>query len=104
MTYTFLYFDKVATSEAKFWYKQKREGLEIEFAFVVRQAFESIASIAMLIPSSVKSLRIAQTNVFPYNIHFYLIEANELIVITAMVHTKRSSNVPSLKQSLTIYD
>lgn len=37
-----------------------------------------------------KSIRIAHPKVFPYNIHFYLDEEANSIVITAIVHNKRN--------------
>ena len=36
-----------------------------------------------------KSIRIAYPKVFPYNIHFYIDEIDNIIVITAIVHNKR---------------
>ena len=44
MAYTLKYFDVVETyiHEAKIWYKEKKEGLEIEFAAAVAKALEHI--------------------------------------------------------------
>lgn len=73
MAYSLHYFDEVATdiNEAKLWYKDKREGLEIEFALAVREAIESIAKMPTAYTTRYKTIRIAHTKVFPYNIHFY---------------------------------
>ena len=40
-----------------------------------------------------KTIRIAHPKVFPYNIHFYINELEELVVITAIVHNKRLPTV-----------
>ena len=44
MAYQLLYFDEVLTDiqEAKAWYKEKRDGLEDEFALAVETALERI--------------------------------------------------------------
>lgn len=95
MAYTFQYFDQVITDiqEAKLWYKEKRDGLDVEFAFAIQEAIELIAKMPTAYTIRYKTIRVAHTKVFPYNIHFYCDELTELIVITAIVHNKRNSNV-----------
>ena len=89
------FFDEVIfdIQEAKFWYKEKREGLEIEFSWAVEDTIEQIAKMPFSYSVRYKNVRIAHPKVFPYNIHFYIDESTELVVITAIVHNKRELNV-----------
>ena len=45
--YSSQYFDEVFTDiqDAKIWYKEQNEGLEIEFAFAIEKAIEKILKI-----------------------------------------------------------
>lgn len=87
------YFDQVFidVQEAKVWYKEQKEGLEIEFAFAIEKAIEQILKMPSSYSLRYKKVRIAHPKVFPYNIHFYIDEANNTIVFTAIVHNKRDS-------------
>lgn len=93
MAFQLEYLDEVLTDiqEAKAWYKKQREGLEEEFAAAILQAIERI----LLIPSAYriryKNIRIAHPQRFPYNIHFYFTKSKATVVITAIVHNKRST-------------
>ena len=44
MTYSVQFFDEVINDiqEAKIWYKEKREGLEIEFSWAIEDAIEQV--------------------------------------------------------------
>jgi hypothetical protein len=91
MTYSVQFFDEVINDiqEAKIWYKEKREGLEIEFSWAIEDAIEQIIKMPASYAIRYKSIRIAHPKVFPYNTHFYLDKSNKVIVITAIVHNKR---------------
>lgn len=93
MAYDFLFFDEVITDiqEIKLWYKGKREGLEIEFVIEINKAIQLILSTPMAYAVRYRNIRIAHPKVFPYNIHFYIDEIKELIVITAIIHNRRHS-------------
>ena len=95
MAYQLLYFDEVVIDiqQAKLWYKEKRNGLEIEFALAIEIAIEKILQMPTAYSVRYKNVRIAHPKVFPYNIHFYIIEPAELIVIMAIVHNKRHPDV-----------
>ncbi len=95
MAYSFLYFDEVIADiqEAKQWYKEKREGLEIEFAIEIEKAIGQILKMPTAYSIRYKTVRIAHPKVFPYNIHFYIDEPNQFIVITAIVHNKRHLDI-----------
>ena len=95
MAYQLLYFDEVVIDiqQAKLWYKEKRNGLEIEFALAIEIAIEKILQMPTAYSVRYKNVRIAHPKVFPYNIHFYINEPAELIVIMAIVHNKRHPDV-----------
>ncbi len=85
------FFDQVFTDvqEAKIWYKEQKEGLEVEFAFAIEAAIQKILKMPTSYSPRYKKVRIAHPKTFPYNIHFYIDEVNETVVITAIVHNKR---------------
>ena len=95
MAYEIRFFDEVLTDvvEAKRWYKDQRDGLEMNFAMAVEQALEQIKKMPTAYSIRYKTVRITHTKVFPYNIHFYIDEKNEQIVVTAIVHNKRHPSI-----------
>jgi plasmid stabilization system protein ParE len=95
MAYILQYFDEVETDvqDAKTWYKEQKEGLEVEFATATEKAIENIVTTPQIFPVRYKNVRIAHPKRFPYNIHFYIDEPNATVVITAIVHSKRHPKV-----------
>jgi hypothetical protein len=90
--YNLQYFDQVFTDvqEAKIWYKEQKEGLEVEFAIAIETAIQKILKMPSAYSPRYKNIRIAHPKTFPYNIHFYIDELNQTIVFTAIVHNKRN--------------
>jgi plasmid stabilization system protein ParE len=95
MPYILQYFDEVEADvhEAKAWYKEQKEGLEITFAAAIEKAIEHVLETPKAYSVRYKKVRIAHPKVFPYNIHFYINERNTTIVITAIVHSKRHPKI-----------
>jgi plasmid stabilization system protein ParE len=95
MAHQLKYLDAVDSDvqEAKVWYKEKRDGLEIEFARAIEMAIQKIIKMPTAYSIRYKNVRIAHAKIFPYNIHFYVDEVAGLIVITAIVHNKRHADV-----------
>ena len=89
--YTAQYFDQVFTDiqEAKIWYKEQKVGLEVEFALAIETAIQKILKMPTSYSPRYKNVRIAHPKTFPYKIHFYIDEANEIVIFTAIVHNKR---------------
>ena len=89
------YFDEVETDlhQAKVWYKEQKEGLEIEFANVIEKTIEHILDTPKAYAIRYKKVRIAHPKIFPYTIHFYIDELNKTVVITAIVHSKRHQKI-----------
>jgi mRNA-degrading endonuclease RelE of RelBE toxin-antitoxin system len=90
--YNSQYFDEVFTDiqEAKIWYKEQKEGLEVEFAFTIEKAIEQILKMPSAYSTRYKNVRIAHPKIFPYNIHFYIDETTKTVVFTAVIHNKRN--------------
>ena len=90
-----LYFEQVFidVQEAKIWYKDQKEGLEIEFASAIENAIKQIIKMPTAYSPRYKNVRIAHPKIFPYNIHFYIDEDNKTIVFTAIVHNKRNPSI-----------
>ena len=93
--YNILYFDEVFSDiqEAKVWYKEQKDGLEIAFALAIEKAIDQVLKSPLIYAPRYKNVRIAHAKKFPYNIHFYIDEDNKNIVFTAIVHNKRSPNL-----------
>ena len=89
--YNSQYFDQVFTDvqEAKIWYKEQKEGLEVRFAGAIETAIQKVLETPTSYAPRYKNVRIAHPKTFPYNIHFYIDEVNETVVFTAIVHNKR---------------
>jgi hypothetical protein len=65
----------------------------MEFALAVEVAIEKIIKMPTAYSVRYENVRIAHVKVFPYNIHFYIDEVFKLVVITAIVHNKRHSDI-----------
>lgn len=95
MAYQLLYLEEVETDikEAKLWYKEHSLGLENEFANAIENALYRIIDSPKAYAIRYKKIRIAHPKKFPYKIHFYIDEPNSIVVITAIVHSKRHAKI-----------
>lgn len=93
MPYQFLYFDEALSDiqKAKLWYKEQKEGLEIEFAEAIEKSILNILRMPTAYAIRYQNIRIAHAKRFPYNIHFYINETTKIIIITAVVHNRRNN-------------
>jgi len=90
--YKALYLDEVQNdvNSAKRWYTEQQEGLDARFATAVKETLLNILKTPLIYAVRYKNVRIAHTKKFPYNIHFYLDETTETVVITGIVHNRRN--------------
>lgn len=67
MNYQLQYFDDALTDiqDAKVWYKEQREGLEVEFSIIIEQTIECILRMPTVYAVRYKSIRIAHYKRFP---------------------------------------
>jgi hypothetical protein len=93
--YTAFYFDDVKDDvmAAKTWYREQQYGLDEKFELSLKEAIANILKMPSAYAIRYKNVRIAHTKKFPYNIHFYINEAKRQIVITGIVHNKRSDAI-----------
>ncbi len=93
--YAAFYLDEVKNDllSAKQWYTREQEGLDERFVLAVKEAIANIFRMPSAYAIRYKNVRIAHTKVFPYNIHFYIDERKKQIIITGIVHNKRSDAV-----------
>ena len=89
MALNIVYYDEIIqdVKEAKTWYKQQKKGLELRFSNAIRETITAIETNPFEYSIRYKSSRIAFSKVFPYRIHFFIDEANNKIVIFAILHT-----------------
>ncbi len=88
-----LYFDEVKKDivQAKSWYKEQQEGLQIRFALEIKEAIIAILKNPTIYSIRYKNIRIAHPKIFPYNIHFYIDVNSSTVVVTSIIHNKRDS-------------
>ena len=93
MIHNVLYFDEVKKDiiQAKSWYKEQQEGLQIRFSSEIKEAIIVILKNPTIYSIRYKNIRIAHPKIFPYNIHFYIDESSSTVVVTAIIHNKRDS-------------
>jgi hypothetical protein len=91
--YTVFYLDEVRKDilDATQWYAEQQEGLGAHLVLVIKEAVANIIKMLSAYTIRYKNVRIAHTRIFPYNIHFFIDEAKEQIVITGIVHNKRKN-------------
>lgn len=76
--------------EAAIWYNEQQPDLGKRFIKFIRSKVKRISENPQLYPVRYHSVRTAVVDVFPFMIHFVVIEANRTILITAVLHTSLS--------------
>ncbi|MDR3187839.1 MAG: hypothetical protein LBT94_01460 [Prevotellaceae bacterium] len=89
--YTAFYLNEVREDilTATQWYAEQREGLDVLFVAAVKEAIANIVKMPSAYAVRYKNIRIAHTKIFPYNIHFFIDEANRQVVVTGVTHNRR---------------
>jgi plasmid stabilization system protein ParE len=87
-----LYLDEVGNdiAEAMRWYAGQQQDLDTRFVAAVKETVANIVRMPLSYAERHKNVRIAHTRDFPYNVHFYVDEEKEQIVIIGVVHGKRN--------------
>lgn len=98
--YELFYFKEVKQDlkEAKDWYKQKQEGLEKRFSKDIKTAILRLQKSPQIYEIRYRNIRIAYTDIFPYAIHYYLKETENIIVIVAIIHQHRNPLYPKTRK------
>ena len=89
--YEVIYLEEVESDiiVAKQWYAEQQYGLDVRFSGSVKKAIEKLLKMPSMYSVRYKNVRIAHTEIFPYNIHYYIDEANSTVVIIGIIHNKR---------------
>ena len=90
--YRDLYFDEVENdiAAAKQWYAEQQKDLDVRFTAAVKETILNILRMPTAYAVRYRNVRIAHTKTFPYNVHFYIDEDKEQVVIIGIVHNKRN--------------
>jgi mRNA-degrading endonuclease RelE of RelBE toxin-antitoxin system len=91
--YKTLYLDEVENdiAIAKQWYAQQQKDLDVRFSTAVKETLSNIVKMPSAYAVRYRNIRIAHTRIFPFNIHFYIDETKEQVVIIGIVHNKRNN-------------
>ena len=76
--------------KAALWYTRQQRGLGARFTREIRNCVAFIARNPMSAPIRYDEIRTALVDIFPYIIHYTLVNKNKQIVISAVFHTSRS--------------
>lgn len=76
--------------EAKDWYNEQQQGLGVRFAKAVRATVKRVAHYPYHYAVRYSQTRMAQLNIFPYLIHYYIDEVHSSILIIAVLSASRN--------------
>jgi plasmid stabilization system protein ParE len=79
--------------EAKNWYIEKNEKLDILFSKSILEIIEKIKSNPYSFAIRYKNVRFAYPRIFPFIVHFYIDKSTSSIVIIAIIHNKRDIKI-----------
>jgi plasmid stabilization system protein ParE len=79
--------------EAAQWYHTKQPGLGKRFTSEVRSKVSFIERNPMACAKKYDDVRTAVLNIFPFLVHYTIDEIKNVIVISAVLHTSRNSNI-----------
>jgi len=75
--------------EARDWYNEQQQGLGARFTKAIRATVKRIAHYPYHYAVRYNQTRMAQLNVFPYLIHYYIDETQLSIVVIAILSASR---------------
>jgi plasmid stabilization system protein ParE len=79
--------------DAAQWYHKKQPGLGKRFTGEVRSTVSFIVKNPMASAKKYDNVRTAVLNTFPFLIHYTIDEIKNIIVITAVLHTRRNPKI-----------
>ena len=79
--------------DAAQWYQKKQSGLGKRFTGEVRGKVRFIGRNPMVYAKRYDDVRTAVLNTFPFLVHYTYDEINNIIVISAVLHTSRNPNI-----------
>lgn len=88
-----LHLAKKDILDAAQWYEKKQSGLGKRFTGEVREKVGFIGRNPMVCANRYDDVRTAVLNTFPFLIHYSIDETNNIIAISAVLHTSRNPNI-----------
>lgn len=79
--------------EAALWYNKKQIGLGKRFTAQVREKVQFIKQNPKACNVRYNKVRTAVLNVFPFMLHYSIDEKNKVVLVSAVLHTRRNPNV-----------
>jgi len=80
-------------SEAAKWYNKQQRGLGKRFTAEVRENVDLIIQNPKASNVRYKNVRTTVLNMFPFMIHYTIDEKNKTIIVSAVLHTSRDSEL-----------
>jgi plasmid stabilization system protein ParE len=75
------------------WYEKQRPGLGDEFFHYLREAFDDLSEAPFLYAPYRTRYRKMNLRRFPYSVIYQVIEESQTVLVIAVLHQKRDSNV-----------
>jgi plasmid stabilization system protein ParE len=93
--YKVFYLDEVHNdiNSAKQWYAEQQKDLDAKFIVAVKETLSDILKMPSIYSVRYRNVRITHTQIFPYNIHYYIDETKRQIVILGVIHNKRKDAI-----------
>ena len=79
--------------ESAAWYELKRKGLGKRFVFDVRKKINRIKKSPLIYATRYDDIKTAVLDVFPFMIHYSINDSDNVIVISAVLHTSRNPEI-----------
>lgn len=79
--------------EAAKWYNNQQDGLGKRFTAEVREKVHFIRQNPKASSIRYDGVRTAVLNIFPYMVHYVIDETNKAIVVSAILHTSRDTEL-----------
>lgn len=77
-------------NNAALWYEDKQKGLGRKFTKAIRADVKYISDNPEAFPVKYKNIRTAVVSIFPYMIHYRIINSENIIEVIAVLHTSLS--------------
>jgi plasmid stabilization system protein ParE len=84
---------KKDVKEAADWYNSKQAGLGKRFVSNVRRKINIVKNNPFIYATRYDDVKTAVLDVFPFMIHYTIDEIEEIIIISAILHTSRNPDI-----------
>jgi toxin ParE1/3/4 len=85
---------KIEIKENILWYNSKGKGLGKEFAYEIRKTVNYIANFPLAFPIKYDEMRVAIVAIFPYTVHYYFDQINNIVFVSCVFHDFNDPEIP----------